>query len=427
MFNPLNITIVFVCFLVLKLITEIFLEIKNKLYIQSHKLTVPKQFQDKISNEEHQKAANYSTAKINTGLFFLVLNTLIFLGWTLGGGLAFIDQLARNFLWDAQPLGPIMVGVIFFTLFAVISTVIGLPESYYNTFVLEEKFGFNKSTVKLFILDNIKGLILGGVIGLPVAAGILWIMEFLGSWWWAYAWAFLTTVQFIMLFAYPILIAPLFNKFTPLEEGEVKDRIEALLKRIDFCSKGLFVMDASKRSSHGNAYFTGFGKNKRIVFFDTLIKNLLPGEIEAVLAHELGHFKKKHIVKMMIKSLVLSFIGLYILGQLYDLQVFYLGHGATYKSSYMALTLFAMVASTYTFLLTPLFAWFSRKNEFEADRFAAQYSNASDLISALVKLYKDNASTLTPDPLYSAFYHSHPPATTRVNHLEQLASRNLQS
>jgi STE24 endopeptidase len=295
-----------------------------------------------------------------------------------------------------------------------------LPQSLYFTFVIEERFGFNKTTFQTFVLDLLKGTMLALLIGAPIAYVILWVMSIMGTHWWLYAFAFLTIIQFSLIYLYPKFIAPLFNKFTPLEDGEVKIKIEALMQRCGFHASGLFVMDASKRSGHGNAYFTGFGKNKRIVFFDTLLKSLSPLEVEAVLAHELGHMKKKHIQKALIKGLITSFLGFALLGYLKNNVFFFNGHGVQTLTDYTVLALFSMVIGTYTFFLTPINAYFSRKHEYEADYFAYENSSAEALISSLVKMYKDNASTLTPDPLYSKFYFSHPPASERVSYLESL-------
>ncbi len=415
MFNLNPVAQAFLFFLFCRYAVQAYLDMRNKKHILINRKAVPEMFSATIEIEDHQKAASYSIAKIKEGEFFNIVDMGVLLAWTLGGGLNYLDQVARSFEFSA-----IWTGVVFFLLFGFVSTLIGLPQSIYHTFVLEEKFGFNKTTVKTFILDMIKGLILGGVIGIPLLFGLLWIMEELGEKWWLYAWAFLTAFQLVLLWAYPTFIAPLFNKFSELEEGDVKNKIIALLERTGFTSKGLFVMDASKRSAHGNAYFTGFGKNKRIVFFDTLIKTLEASEVEAVLAHELGHFKKKHVMKMLIKSMIFSLIGLGVLGALIKWQSFYTGHGVEQASTYMALLLFSLVTGVYTFFLTPINSWSSRKHEFEADTFAAQHSDPDKLISALVKMYKDNASTLTPDPMYSNFYHSHPPALIRVEFLKGL-------
>lgn len=411
---------IFLAVFALKNFVEFFLERKNLNHIKQNRAQVPEKFKEEISLEEHQKAADYSEAKIKTGGYFQVLEVIVLLLWTIGGGLQALDMMVSG--WG---FGSILTGTLYFGMFGLISTILSLPQSIYSTFVIEEKFGFNKTDAKTFITDLFKGLIIGSLIGLPITAAILWIMEALGSFWWVYAWAFFVAIQFLLIWAYPTFIAPLFNKFEPLPEGEMKVKIESLLDRTGFESKGLFVMDASKRSSHGNAYFTGFGKAKRIVFFDNLIKTLTPEQVEAVLAHELGHFKRKHIVKGLVKSFLLSLIGFGILGALMNWQPFFEGHGVTNLESmthnHVALLLFFMVSGTYTFFMTPISAYLSRKHEFEADAFAAEHSSARELIQALVKLYKDNASTLTPDPLYSNWYHSHPPANIRVQHLEKLA------
>jgi STE24 endopeptidase len=409
------VTKAFLFFLFTKSLVESYLDNRNRKNILANRNQVPEKFSSQITLEEHQKAADYSIAKIKVAKVFNFIELVILLIWTLGGGIQALDHLARTF-----NLSELMTGVTFFAIYMLISLVLSLPQSIYSTFVLEEKFGFNKTTPKTFILDTVKSIALGAIIGFPILYGILWIMEALGEYWWVYAWAFLTSVQFIIIWAYPRFIAPLFNKFSELEEGEVKEMVTALLNKTGFESNGLFVMDASIRSSHGNAYFTGFGKNKRIVFFDTLIKNLTPEEVTAVLAHELGHFKKKHIIKGLVKSIIFSFIGFGVLGFMASWVPFFNGHGVVTPSTHTALLLFMMVAGVYSYWLIPLNAMTSRKYEFEADHFASEYSSSRDLITALVKLYKHNASTLTPDSAYSKFYHSHPPALERVEHLESL-------
>jgi STE24 endopeptidase len=297
--------------------------------------------------------------------------------------------------------------------------LIDIPTSLYSSFIIEEKFGFNKLTVKTFFVDMFKNTLLSLVIGVPLIVLVLWLMESAGELWWLYAWLAITLFSLIMMWAYPKFIAPIFNKFQPLEEGEVLSRITKLLERTGFNSQGVFVMDGSRRSSHGNAYFTGFGKNKRIVFFDTLLKHLSPGEVEAVLAHELGHFKRKHVVKGLILSMLMTLAGFALLAFLMKQDVFFKALGVEQSSTYMALLLFMLVAPVYTFFIGPVMAWWSRKHEFEADEFAAKEASAKELISALVGLYRKNAGTLTPDPLYSAFYDSHPPASIRIAHLKQ--------
>ena len=397
-----------------KSLIESVLDKRNLVHIIKNREAVPLKFASQISLADHQKAADYSVEKIKVNQYFHLFDLVVFLFWTLGGGLEVINHLSITF--GKSEIG---TGLIFFGFLAIISTILSLPQSLYMTFVIEEKYGFNKTTWKTFLGDMAKGSILAIVIGAPVGFAILWIMGQLGTHWWLYAFFFLSIIQLLLVFIYPTFIAPIFNKFSPLEEGEVKDKIVNLLNRCGFKSSGLFVMDASKRSGHGNAYFTGFGKNKRIVFFDTLLTTLDSDEVEAVLAHELGHMKRKHILKGMIKGLVFSFLGFALLGYLKDNLMFFEGHGIHSHANYMILSIFSMVAGVYTFFLTPVSAYFSRRYEYEADEFASQNSKASKLISALVKMYKDNASSLTPDPIYSKFYFSHPPALERVSYLEK--------
>lgn len=408
-------TKIFLGSLFVKSLIESILDKRNMDHILKNKNAVPVKFEDQITLADHQKAADYSVEKIKASQIFHFFELLIFLGFTLFGGLELINRWAVSF-----GTGSITTGLIFFGLLGVISSLLSLPKSLYFTFVIEEKYGFNKMTWKTLMADMFKMGILSILLGGPIAYSILLIMQKLGDAWWVYAFLFLTSVQLLLVFIYPTFIAPFFNKFTPLPEGEIKAKILALLSRCGFKSSGLFVMDASKRSGHGNAYFTGFGQNKRIVFFDTLINTLEPEEVEAVLAHELGHMKKKHVLKGMLKAFLFSFIGFAVLGALKNNTAFFNGHGVQTMSDYMALTLFSMVSGTYTFLLTPFSSWTSRKYEYEADTFAAENARASKLISALVKMYKDNASSLTPDPLFSKFYFSHPPALERVSFLESL-------
>jgi STE24 endopeptidase len=407
-------TKVFLFILFFKSLVESILDKRNLNHIVKNRGEVPQKFATQITLPEHQKAADYSVEKIKVNQFFHLFDLVIFLIWTLGGGLESLNRVAM-----AYGKSEIGTGLIFFALLGIISSILALPHTLYFTFVIEEKYGFNKTNWKTFIMDRVKGALLAVVIGGPIAYCVLWIMEKLGNHWWLYAFLFLSAIQLLLVFIYPSFIAPIFNKFSRLEEGEIKERILNLLSRCGFKTSGLFVMDASKRSGHGNAYFTGFGKTKRVVFFDTLIKTLDSEEVEAVLAHELGHMKKKHILKQMIKGFILSFLGFAFLGYLRHSLMFFEGHGVQTPSNYMALTLFSMVAGIYTFFLTPISAYFSRRYEYEADEFASKNAKASKLITALVKMYKDNASTLTPDPAYSKFYFSHPPALERVSYLEK--------
>jgi len=394
---------------------QLWLSLRQSKHVMDHRASVPDEFSDKITLEEHQKAADYTKTKGGFGRAQLLFGTVILLFWTLGGGLQWLDQFVRSFEWSHLTTGvAVLIG------FSLISSLIDLPASLYQTFVIEEKFGFNKTTLGVFFVDMIKGAVLSIVIGIPLILLVLWLMESAGDLWWLYAWVALTAFSILMMWAYPKFIAPIFNKFKPLEEGEVLNRLTSLLERTGFNSDGVFIMDGSKRSSHGNAYFTGFGKTKRIVFFDTLLKHLTPTQVEAVLAHELGHFKRKHVLKGMIVSITMTFIGFAVLAWLMKQDWFYSALGIQQSSTYMALILFMMVSPPFTFFIGPLMARWSRKHEFEADEFAAQQSDAGELISALVSLYKKNAGTLTPDPLYSAFYDSHPPASIRIAHLKQV-------
>ncbi|MCG6886713.1 MAG: M48 family metallopeptidase, partial [Proteobacteria bacterium] len=368
-----------------------------------------------------QKAADYTIARTRLGIIELYVASILLLAWTLGGGLQLLDTA-----WRHSPLtSPLLNGVGVLLSVLLISAVLDLPVTLYRTFVIEQRFGFNRITPGVFITDLAKQLLLLLILGVPLVTLVLWLMLDASSLWWLYVWGVWMGFSLFLLWAWPAFIAPLFNKFIPLDNIELKQRIENLLDRCGFKSNGVFVMDGSKRSSHGNAYFSGLGTNKRIVFFDTLLKSLDADEVEAVLAHELGHFKHKHIQKRIITMAGLSLTGLAILALLMRLPEFYYGLGVSTPSTYMALALFMMVMPIFSFYLQPVMAWLSRKHEFEADNYAMQQSNATTLIQALVKLYKENASTLTPDPLYSAFHDSHPPAPVRIRHLSRKLGNNL--
>jgi STE24 endopeptidase len=407
-----NFNLLFLAMLIVSTLMRLYLSQRQINYVAKHRAKVPDSFADKISLEDHQKAADYTNAKVRFGRLPLSYEVALLLIWTLGGGLQWLDQ---NIL--ALDLSPIFTGIAVILVFTFISALLDLPFSIYSTFVIEEKFGFNRTTIKTFIIDMIKGSLLGLAIGVPLLYVILWLMEQTGDQWWIYTWLVICGFSIFMMWVYPTWIAPIFNKFEPLEEGETLNRITSLLTRCGFNSNGIFVIDGSKRSSHGNAYFSGFGRNKRIVFFDTLLKMLSDDELEAVLAHELGHFKKKHIIKGMAISFGITLLALAILAWLMKADWFYTSLGVEQASTYMALLLFTLVMPVFTFLFQPLFSIFSRKNEFEADAFAAEQTDAKYLIHALVGLYRENASTLTPDPVYSAFYDSHPPAPVRIAHL----------
>ena len=412
-------SVLLVVFLSLSTVCRFWLASRQIRHVLQHRSSVPAQFAEKITLESHQKAADYTIAKVKLGLVDLFLSVAVLLGMTLLGGLQWLSnhlvQLLGTGMWYQLSL------LISFT---VVTGVIDLPLDYYRQFVLEQKFGFNKMTLRLYLADMLKNSVIGAAIGLPLCWVVLALMGSAGNLWWLYAWLVWSGFQLLMMVLYPSVIAPLFNKFKPLEDESLKSRIEGLMQRTGFASKGLFIMDGSKRSAHGNAYFSGFGASKRIVFFDTLIERLAPQEIEAVLAHELGHFKKKHIIKRITLLFILSLAFLALLGYLKQQIWFYTGLGvdpiligASANNDAMALLLFMLTLPIFTFFFSPVNAITSRKHEFEADAFAAHHTKADDLVSALVKMYDDNASTLTPDPLHSTFYDSHPSATLRIQHL----------
>jgi STE24 endopeptidase len=418
--SSLAFSILFVTFLVITLLVRFWLASRHIRHVLANRDAVPAEFAEKIPLHAHQKAADYTAAKTKLGLVTLLVHTALLIGFTLLGGLQWLSVTLH------QLAGPGMVyQLALLGSFAFISAAVDLPLDYYRQFVLEVRFGFNKMTLGLFISDLLKNTLIGIVIGLPLVWVILTLMDRSGDLWWLYTWFVWTGFQLLMLVLYPTVIAPMFNKFTPLQDDSLRARIEGLMRRVGFASKGLFVMDGSKRSAHGNAYFSGFGAAKRIVFFDTLLARLGPQEIEAVLAHELGHFKLRHVIKRIAVMFALSLGFLALLGYLKTQTWFYTGLGVDPmligNNDAMALILFTLVLPIFTFLFSPLVSLTSRKHEFEADAFAAQHTNAQDLVSALVKLYEDNASTLTPDPLHSAFYDSHPPASVRIHHL--LATR----
>ncbi|MDZ4212096.1 MAG: M48 family metallopeptidase, partial [Methylotenera sp.] len=387
-------------------------------YVQTHRKQVPAAFENNITLDAHQKAADYASAKTRLVIIEAVVAALLLAALTLGGGLQLIDDIWRNLL----PTQEIIRGALVICSALLVSSFIDLPFEYYKTFVIDEKFGFNKMTPAMFLSDLVKHSLVGLALGAPILFAALWLMQGAGQYWWLYLWLVWSVFNLIMLAVYPTFIAPLFNKFSPLKDENLKQRIETLLTKCGFKSQGLFVMDGSARSSHGNAYFTGFGSSKRVVFFDTLLERLNVDEIEAVLAHELGHFKHHHVIKRIVLMFLVSFLGLALLGWLINQPWFYTGLGVTQKSDYMALVLFLMVSPVFLFLLRPIMASYSRKNEFEADDYAANHASAKELVKALVKLYRDNASTLTPDPLHSAFYDSHPPASIRISKLAAYTS-----
>ncbi|MDQ7016259.1 MAG: M48 family metallopeptidase [Gammaproteobacteria bacterium] len=408
-------SLLFLTALGLSLLIRLWLNQRQIKHVQQHRAHVPEEFQHNINLENHQRAADYTLCKARFGRWDLLLEPVLLLIWTFGGGLEWLDQLWQSSGWSTIATG---IGVILSL--TVIGALLDLPFNLYRTFVIEEKFGFNKTTPTLFIQDMLKGTLLMLLLGLPLISVVLWLMSGAGEHWWLYTWLVWMGFNLFILWAYPSIIAPLFNTFSPLEEGALKARIDNLLQRCGFNSNGIFVVDGSKRSGHGNAYFSGFGRNKRIVFFDTLLESLSPSQVEAVLAHELGHFKRKHVLKNIVLMATMSLAGLALLAWLMASEWFYSSLGISTPSTHIALLLFMLIMPVFSFFLQPLTALFSRKHEFEADEFAAQNSSAEELITALVRLYRENASTLTPDPLYSSFYDSHPPASIRIAHLNQL-------
>lgn len=392
------------------------LNLRQSAAVREHRDRVPDAFAAQIDLASHQKAADYTIARARLGRWDLLLDVLVALALTLGGGIDVIDSLWRN-----AELGSVVHGTAVVLTTLLVISVIGLPLSWWRTFGVEARFGFNRMTPGLFFADLLKSLVLSFLLGAPLIFVILLLMERAGAWWWFYAWLVWVAFTVLITWAWPTFIAPLFNKFTPLSDEELKQRTEALLQRCGFSSKGVFVMDGSRRSVHGNAYFTGVGRNKRIVFFDTLVERLQGPEIEAVLAHELGHFKLHHVRSRLILSLGIGLAGLALLGALARWPEFYTALGVSTAAPHTALLLFMFVLPAFTFFFTPIGAWWSRRHEFEADEFASEYSDARQLAEALVKLYRDNATTLTPDRLHSAFYDSHPPALVRISRLQQLS------
>lgn len=387
-------------------------------HVRACRDTVPTAFSDVIGLQAHQRAADYTVARMHLGLIDMAVGAAFVLLLTLGGGLQWLSGLAAG----AFDTGTLLHGVALLALLGVAGWAIDLPFGLYRTFSLEKRFGFNRMTPALFVSDLVKQSLLAAIIGLPLLAGVLWLMEAMGEYWWLWVWAAWLTFNLLVMLIWPTFIAPLFNTFSPLQDVALKSRVEALLTRCGFRAKGLFVMDGSRRSAHGNAYFTGFGAAKRIVFFDTLLDKLAPAEVEAVLAHELGHFHHKHIIKRLAVLAPVSLLMFAVLGGLLQQPGFFAGLGVDTPGTAAGLALFFLILPYFTFLLTPLFSHWSRRHEFEADAYAAKHTRADDLVGALVKLYRDNASTLTPDPVYSSFFDSHPPAALRIARLQAVTT-----
>lgn len=406
-------TLIFLIALALSYGIQFWLSLRQKSYVLQHREQVPQAFRDRVTLAAHQKAADYTIEKSKLSDIDSVVGMTFLLALTLGGGISLVFDFWSTF--DFSPMWSSLVSVASIFL---LMTVIEIPFSLYQTFVIEEKYGFNKNTVPQFVKDQLISVSLTLAIGMPILALILWVMDSIGSLWWLYAWAIIISFSLLMSWLFPTVIAPLFNKFTPMQDGSLKDRIQNLLQRCGFNSQGIFIMDGSRRSGHGNAYFTGLGNNKRIVFFDTLVNSLDEEELEAVLAHELGHFKCKHVLKMLAASSVMTLISFAVLGWLITQDWFFDGLGVSTHSNAAALLLFMLVSPVFTTFMQPITAFFQRKFEFEADDFATHHAQGSKMVSGLVKLYEENASTLTPDPLYSAFHYSHPPAAIRIAHIE---------
>ncbi len=402
----------FLTLLILSTATELWLATRHLRYVVSRRRAVPQPFRGKIPLKAHRKAADYTVTRIRFDMIEALYGSALLIAWTVGGGLGWLDNL-----WRATGWSPLALGTAFIVSVFMFGSVLELPFAVYRTFRIESRFGFNRITPMLFAADLLRKLLLLVIIGVPIAAAALWLMQATGAQWWLYVWLLWVVLSLIMIWAYPTWIAPLFNRFTPLKSASMRRRLQALLRRTGFRSRGIYVVDSSRRTTHGNAYFTGLGKAKRIVFFDTLLKTLNAREVEAVLAHELGHFKLAHVLKRVLLMFGFGLAGLALLGWLATQAWFYQGLGLAYPSPHAALILFIMIGPVFIFFLQPLVAWASRRHEYEADRFAAATTSARALVSALVKLYRDNAATLTPDPVYSAFYDSHPPALRRITRL----------
>ena len=414
---------VFLAALLISLAVRVWLARRQVAHVLHHRATVPVAFASRVGLPAHQKAADYTVAKQRLGTFNTLVEAALLLLMTVGGGLAVIIRWT-----ETVNVSPLWRDVLLFAVTGIAYGVVSLPFSWWQTFRIEERFGFNRTTLRLWLTDLCRGIAVAVVLGLPLLVLVLWLMRTTGTFWWLWTWAAWMAFQLLILVLYPLVIAPLFNKFTPLGEGPARERVEALLARCGFARAGLYVMDGSKRSGHGNAYFTGFGRAKRIVFFDTLLTRLVPDEIEAVLAHELGHYKLKHVAKRVAWSAAMSLIILALLAWFAREPWFYAGLGipdsllaVSMSRSGVALLLFLLALPVFTFVLEPLSSLYSRKHEFEADAYATRHADATALAQALVKLFEDNAATLTPDPLHSAFYDSHPPAATRIAHIEALA------
>ena len=411
--NDLNFNILFPLFIGFKLLLETYLKQRNIQSMEKNKETIPERFIDVVTEEEYKKSINYNTERIRFSMFTATISVGVLLLFTTGGLLNFLTKIVQD-ITQSNVLGIILLGLFI----VLIDEIIGIPLAIYSTFTLEEKYGFNKTTAKTFVLDLIKNLIISVVFASTLYAVVISIIERLGDNWWIYAFVAVFLFQAIVFYLYPVLILPLFNKLEPITDEKFKEPIEKLLNKINFKAKGLFVMDGSLRSSHGNAFFTGFGNNKRIVFYDTLLETITPKEMESILGHELGHYKLGHIRRTLVSSIFFGFLGFYILGQVFMADQFFYGHGLDEVTLYSKFLLFYLVIGSYTFFTKPFTSYISRQREFAADDFSIEYTEVESMISGLLKLSKDNASNLTPDPLYSSYYYSHPPIAERVKSLE---------
>ena len=401
--NSTNFTQIFIALILIKFLLETYLKIRNLKSIDNNKDSVPPRFKDVVTEEEYKKSILYNTDRIKFQIFTALFGSVVLVVFTIGGLLNYLTQVVMD-MTSSNVLGAVLLGL----LLIIVEEIISIPISIYSTFVIEERHGFNKTTRKTFVTDIFKGLLISGAISSILYATVIFIIISAGDLWWIYAFAAVFTLQAIIFFLYPVLIMPLFNKFEPLDDEQFKKPIEKLLEKVDFKSKGLFVMNASLRSTHGNAFFTGFGKNKRIVFFDTLLKTINPDEMEAILGHELGHYKLGHIRKTLISSLVFGFLGFYILNEIFKSDNFFIAHGLENLTVYSKFLMFYLVIGSYTFFTKPITSALSRKREFEADDFSFQFTDGEHMISGLLKLTKDNASNLTPDPLYSCLLYTSP-------------------
>ena len=411
--NDLNFNILFPLFIGFKLLLETYLKQRNIQSMEKNKETIPERFIDVVTEEEYKKSINYNTERIRFSMFTATISVGVLLLFTTGGLLNFLTKIVQD-TTESNVLGIILLGLFI----VLIDEIIGIPLAIYSTFTLEEKYGFNKTTAKTFVKDLIKNLIISVIFASTLYAVVISIIERLGDNWWIYAFLAVFLFQAIVFYLYPVLILPLFNKLEPITDEKFKEPIEKLLNKINFKAKGLFVMDGSLRSSHGNAFFTGFGNNKRIVFYDTLLETITPKEMESILGHELGHYKLGHIRRTLVSSIFFGFLGFYILGQVFMADQFFYGHGLDEVTLYSKFLLFYLVIGSYTFFTKPFTSYISRQREFAADDFSIEYTEVESMISGLLKLSKDNASNLTPDPLYSSYYYSHPPIAERVKSLE---------